>query len=182
MKQWLIDQNVPGSHCGYRAIIDDRDEVVCAPSPMGEENARLIAAAPQLLAALEACVEQIRQMRGMFGDSDGAIQAALDAADEAIGRAYGQPSIPEYEFYEDDGHGWLKVPIKTLVELGIENDISTCSYVRGEFAYLEEDCDLSVFIREMRSRGIEPEIREIRINGEAEIRNYARYRPEACRG
>lgn len=81
---WFIDDNVPGANLGYRAIIDEDGYVVCSPSPMGEANARLIAAAPDLLAALERCVEQIQQMRGMFDDSDGTIQAALEDAQKAI--------------------------------------------------------------------------------------------------
>ncbi|MDR9060627.1 hypothetical protein [Burkholderia multivorans] len=54
-----------------------------------QKLARLIAAAPDLLAALEACVTQIEQMRGLFDDSDGAIQAALEDAQKAINKAGG---------------------------------------------------------------------------------------------
>jgi len=49
-------------------------------------------------------------------------------------------------FYSDGGHGWLKVSKKQLRQLGIENQISSYSYMRNDFAYLEEDCDLSVFM------------------------------------
>lgn len=37
-----------------------------------------------LSGALQACVEQIEQMKGMFGDEDGTIQDALDAAEDAL--------------------------------------------------------------------------------------------------
>lgn len=84
MKKWFVEDRVPGAHIGYRAVVDENGYVVCEPSPMGEANARLIAAAPDLLAALERCVEQIQQMRGMFDDSDGTIQAALEDAQKAI--------------------------------------------------------------------------------------------------
>jgi hypothetical protein len=84
MRKWLIDDSVPGAFIGYRAIVDEDDVIICNPSPMGEDNARLIAAAPVLLACLEECVSQMEQMRGMFDDSDGAIQKALDDAYEAI--------------------------------------------------------------------------------------------------
>jgi hypothetical protein len=82
--KWLIEDAVHGAEIGYRAIVDADGYTICNPSPMGESNARLIAAAPSLLASLEACVWQIEQMRGMFDESDGTIQEALDGAYEAI--------------------------------------------------------------------------------------------------
>jgi len=89
MRKWLIDDRVPGAFIGYRAIVDEDGVTICDPSPMGEDNARLIAAAPALLASLQACVLQMEQMRGMFDDSDGAIQAAIDDAKDAIAKATG---------------------------------------------------------------------------------------------
>jgi len=50
-----------------------------------------------------------------------------------------------YNFYEDPGHGWLKVPIKEILKLNIADKI-TYSYMLGEYAYLEEDSDLSTFV------------------------------------
>lgn len=47
--------------------------------------------------------------------------------------------------HEDPGHAWLEVPLSLLVELGIAGKISSYSYICGTSAYLEEDCDLSVF-------------------------------------
>jgi len=48
--------------------------------------------------------------------------------------------------HEDPGHGWLQVPKSLLKQLGITNKITGYSYQRGEFAYLEEDCDLGTFV------------------------------------
>ena len=50
------------------------------------------------------------------------------------------------QFYADPGHGWAKVKKSELEKLGIAQLISACSYERGEYAYLEEDCDLSRFL------------------------------------
>ena len=50
-------------------------------------------------------------------------------------------------FHEDSGHGWLQVPHSYIDKLGIKKDISNYSYRDTENAYLEEDCDLSVFMR-----------------------------------
>jgi hypothetical protein len=56
--QWLIEDRLENAHIGYRAIVDADGCTVCNPSPMGEANARLIAAAPDLLAALREYVER----------------------------------------------------------------------------------------------------------------------------
>ena len=52
-------------------------------------------------------------------------------------------------FYEDPGHGWLAVPVKELVKLGIAGEISRYSYQsrNGRVAYLEEVCDMSRYLR-----------------------------------
>lgn len=48
--------------------------------------------------------------------------------------------------YSDPGHGWVAVPLPLLNKLGIIDQISTYSYMRGMLAHLEEDCDLSTFM------------------------------------
>jgi hypothetical protein len=45
------------SKIGHVAICDSDGFTICNPSPMGADNARLIAAAPDLLAALQAIRE-----------------------------------------------------------------------------------------------------------------------------
>lgn len=63
----------------------------------------------------------------------------------------GQP--PAIVFHEDPGHGWLQVPHALLISLKIANKITGYSYKDSNYAYLEEDCDLSTFMRALR---IEP--------------------------
>ena len=58
----------------------------------------------------------------------------------------------KFPFYMDPGHGWLKVPMRLLKELGIEPRITAYSYRRGDFAYLEEDCDATTFVKAMEAR------------------------------
>jgi hypothetical protein len=54
-----------------------------------------------------------------------------------------------YKFHADPGHGWLAVSLHEISELGLTNKISSCSYVSPDYqtVYLEEDCDLSLFLR-----------------------------------
>ncbi len=51
-------------------------------------------------------------------------------------------------FFSDPGHGWLRVPRSELIELGVMDKISACSYQTddGQFVFLEEDCDLGVYV------------------------------------
>ena len=55
----------------------------------------------------------------------------------------------EIVFWEDPGHGWLQVPIKLVNTLVKEEGmkVSKFSYEDDNYAYLEEDCDASAFIK-----------------------------------
>ncbi len=53
-------------------------------------------------------------------------------------------------FYEDPGHGWLRAPIRLLEELQIVDQISHYSYLLGQYAYLEEDCDAGKLIQALK--------------------------------
>lgn len=57
-----------------------------------------------------------------------------------------------YNFYSDPSHGWLRVPMAHIEELNIKDRISSFSYKRGKWAYLEEDCDYRVFEEAFRER------------------------------
>lgn len=45
----------------------------------------------------------------------------------------------------DGGHSWFSVKRELLQELGIDKEISACSYQKGNSVYLEEDCDAAKF-------------------------------------
>lgn len=49
--------------------------------------------------------------------------------------------------FSDSGHSWLSVKRQLLKDLGILGDISGFSYQKGNTVYLEEDRDLSVFLK-----------------------------------
>lgn len=63
--------------------------------------------------------------------------------------------IPDhtYTFHTDPGHGWLAVPVKEINELGIRGQITPYSYIHGELAFLEEDCDAATFMQAKKARG-----------------------------
>lgn len=58
----------------------------------------------------------------------------------------------ELTFLSDPGHGWLRVPLQLLNDWNISDKISEYSYKTNNFAYLEEDCDASIFIDEAKKR------------------------------
>jgi len=81
-----------------------------------------------------------------------------------------------YTMYTDPGHGWLKVHVDELRDFGIEDSISQYSYRRGDYAYLEEDCDLSLFVERYVDRHIaRPKISVQHANRNSKIRSYRRY-------
>ena len=81
------------------------------------------------------------------------------------------------QFYCDPGHGWAKVPLTVIKKLGLTESISHYSYVRGDYAYLEEDCDASKVIVAMRATGLNPVLKGNHGNKQSKIRNYCSYSP-----
>ena len=77
--------------------------------------------------------------------------------------------------YSDAGHAWLKVSKKMLIELGIANKISTYSYQRKAYAYLEEDCDFQVFANALKAINKTLELIEHHTDKPSKIRNYDSY-------
>lgn len=52
----------------------------------------------------------------------------------------------QFTFFSDSGHGWLKAPIELCRELGLQGQVSGCSYRKGNNLYLEEDGDATIFV------------------------------------
>ena len=83
-----------------------------------------------------------------------------------------------FQVYTDPQHGWIKVPRKLLTKLGIADKISSCSYMRGNYVYLEEDSDADKFFKAYKEHtGHEPEQRLHWTNRSSKIRNYFSYSP-----
>ena len=60
--------------------------------------------------------------------------------------------MKEYKFHDDAGHGWLEVELAEIERLGLTDQISDYSYLNGNRAYLEEDCDAQLFIKEKENK------------------------------
>lgn len=62
-------------------------------------------------------------------------------------------------FLFDPGHGWLRVPLADIALLGLEEAITPYSYIQGQYAYLEEDCDCPRYLETRAAQGYpRPEI------------------------
>src|SRR4030067_1541967 len=83
-----------------------------------------------------------------------------------------------FHFCADPGHGWLAVKKHWLQSFGIASQITPYSYQRGDTAYLEEDCDLSVFLVALKEADIEADIRTHHTDCRSRIRSYESYRCE----
>jgi hypothetical protein len=70
-------------------------------------------------------------------------------------------SKKKYIFHSDPGHGWFAVRLTELAFLKIADKISAYSYVKGDTAYLEEDCDAGLFFKAYEEVfGKKPEYKE----------------------
>jgi hypothetical protein len=80
-------------------------------------------------------------------------------------------------YYQDPGHGWVKVKLSLLKKLGIAEQISTYSYMRKDNAYLEEDCDLDRLYSALDNAGITLKLKSfVAREKRSKIRSYDYFR------
>lgn len=60
----------------------------------------------------------------------------------------------EVVVFDDPGHGWLRIRKADMKRLGIGGEITSYSYQKGQYAYLEEDQDAGVAIDKAAALGI----------------------------
>lgn len=81
-----------------------------------------------------------------------------------------------FDAYADAGHAWVKVKKDILHKIGIADKITTYSYQRGEYAYLEEDCDLTTFYNRYKEMyGVDIKFRT-HYSNTSKIRSYDDYK------
>jgi len=91
------------------------------------------------------------------------------------GRTLAAATVPTYTFHIDPGHGWLEVPILELSRLGILAEVSHYSYLKDGNAYLEEDCDFSLFAHAKAAAAEDFNVVDKHTNYDSPIRRYARF-------
>ncbi len=73
---------------------------------------------------------------------------------------------------------WLDKSLKKLLdELGIATKITAYSYQRGDYAYLEEDCDATLFVEEYEKQTGKNFQSVTSYATLSAIRNYQTYQP-----
>lgn len=81
-----------------------------------------------------------------------------------------------FDFVNDPGHGWLKVPFDLIKKFELQMFISNFSYQNGNDVYLEEDCDAGLFLKALSENNIEYAINDIHTDEPSEVRNMNYYR------
>lgn len=84
------------------------------------------------------------------------------------------------QVYSDPSHAWAKVSLSELIDLEIAHKISKFSYCKQNkkglvFVYLEEDCDLSLYVNALKAKNITYKFKENIGNKSSKIRNYYNY-------
>jgi hypothetical protein len=77
--------------------------------------------------------------------------------------------------YGDGGHAWGKVKRQVLINLGIADKISSCSYQYKDNVYLEEDCDLALLFKTLTELETTIKFVEKHTDKTSRIRSYSRY-------
>lgn len=77
--------------------------------------------------------------------------------------------------FTDPGHAWGKVSKKNLEKLGLLDKISEYSYENKEMIFLEEDCDLGLYVKALENKGYKVKFKEFNTNRSSKIRNFNRY-------
>ncbi|MEQ1674719.1 MAG: hypothetical protein ABL865_06780 [Candidatus Nitrotoga sp.] len=81
-----------------------------------------------------------------------------------------------FDIYTDPGHGWMAIKKQLLVNLEIASKITSFSYQRGDTAYLEEDCDISIFFDAyLKHTGEKSVFKEHHTDKQSKIRSYDSY-------
>jgi len=79
-------------------------------------------------------------------------------------------------FISDPGHGWVKISREKLIKLGIARKISSYSYQRAGWVFLEEDCDAALLIKTCELLKIKLVIKKkTPARNSSKIRNYQRF-------
>ena len=80
-------------------------------------------------------------------------------------------------FHSDPAHGWLEVDRDHIADLGLCHRVSRASYVSDRNVYLEEDCDMPLFLNVAEQFEWAVSYDESHCDALSNIRNLSRYEP-----
>lgn len=84
--------------------------------------------------------------------------------------------VKKLMMFEDPGHGWCRVRRAEKLFQKVAKDITSFSYQRGDYVYLEEDCDLGLYYKACVEAGYEIEwVYNVARERMSKIRNYQPY-------
>ena len=88
--------------------------------------------------------------------------------------------VKKLMMFEDPGHGWCRVRRAEKLFQKVAHRISGFSYQRGQYVYLEEDCDLAEYYYACKEAGYEIEwVYNVARERMSKIRNYQSYKYQA---
>lgn len=88
------------------------------------------------------------------------------------------PRKTKYLLFEDATKGWLRVPVQELAARGLIGRISHKSRLKGVYAYLEEDTDMSSYLAAVMRDG---ETVEWETRPSPGVHKYLPYEPRLAR-
>jgi hypothetical protein len=77
--------------------------------------------------------------------------------------------------YSDPSHSWGKVRREVLKNLKLESNVSSYSFQRGEYVYLEEDNDLPMLCQALYDNNTRVVFIEKHTDKPSRVRTYASY-------
>lgn len=83
--------------------------------------------------------------------------------------------MKKFLFYSDPAHGYLRVPLSVLKDLGLFHKISPFSFMSSRYAFLEEDMDANTFKEAWEAEGNTFNIVHKVIDHMAGCRQYNRF-------
>lgn len=83
----------------------------------------------------------------------------------------------QFDYIQDAGHGWVKVPLSLIRDLEIAEKITHYSYYHNGQVYLEEDNDTCTFMNAYHARfGFDPKLRDrVARERRSRVRGYVPY-------
>lgn len=80
------------------------------------------------------------------------------------------------DYITDPGHGWVKCSWDLARKLDLVDKISSFSYTRNGYFFLEEDCDAPLLLTALKAKGVDVVLVDKPCRHRAsKVRSYMRY-------